>query len=291
MKNKTKKILAGVGLGLVGMGCLTGCNAEDLKIPTDYNVTINQEKQYRLTVINDSENGIISPDLKGETCSVMVDEGDNYTFTIRPKEGYKLDNLLIDGELVAPQEIYTFDDVDSDHSIGAVYSKLEGVYAIKSLRPIGVRFELPAGVDGESLNGAFGIYQNKRPEQFIAGEDLLIDDVTKLFSSDSYWNLIDMVSVPDGAGGTKDLAEIQTWETVNTPYAYFDNDEINLLIGYSSLNIVGAKFTRQDLKYIGNTFNPVYEVELDIDWKLECVAASGGVRTIHGIKVYFIANY
>ena len=29
MKNKTKKILAGVGLGLVGMGCLTGCSMSD----------------------------------------------------------------------------------------------------------------------------------------------------------------------------------------------------------------------------------------------------------------------
>ena len=29
MKNKTKKILAGVGLGLVGMGCLTGCSMTD----------------------------------------------------------------------------------------------------------------------------------------------------------------------------------------------------------------------------------------------------------------------
>lgn len=28
MKNKTKKILAGVGLGLVGMGCLTGCSVD-----------------------------------------------------------------------------------------------------------------------------------------------------------------------------------------------------------------------------------------------------------------------
>ena len=28
MKNKTKKILAGVGLGIVGVGCLTGCSAE-----------------------------------------------------------------------------------------------------------------------------------------------------------------------------------------------------------------------------------------------------------------------
>ncbi|MGN0961241.1 MAG: hypothetical protein ACI4PF_03475 [Christensenellales bacterium] len=154
MKNNTKKILAGACLGLVGMGCLVGCDAKELKIPTDYNVnttiptdynvttTINQEKQYRLTVINDSEHGTIYPDLNNETRSVMVDEGDSYTFTIRPKEGYKVDNLLIDGELVEAQEIYTFEDVDGDHSIGAVYSQIEvdSRFNIKSLTLKGMSF-------------------------------------------------------------------------------------------------------------------------------------------------------
>ena len=58
MKEKTKKIMAGIGLSIMGMGVLTGCNAQDLKIPTEYNfstptdynvsTTIIQEKQYRL---------------------------------------------------------------------------------------------------------------------------------------------------------------------------------------------------------------------------------------------------
>lgn len=121
MKNTTKKILAGVGLGLVGMGCLTGCEKKQ-----DY---------YELTVINDSQYGIISPVLDNETNSVTVDRGDDYTFTITPREGFEIKNLIIDGQLVDAQNIYTFNDIESDHSIGAVYSR-----KIKSLKVIGIEF-------------------------------------------------------------------------------------------------------------------------------------------------------
>lgn len=143
MKNKTKKILATACLGLVGMGCLTGCN----EIPNDFDhnvtTTITGEKQYRLTVINDSDHGTIYPDLKGDTSSVMVEEGDSYTFTIRAKEGYKLDNLIIDGELCEPQEIYTFEEINSDHSIGAIYSSLIDIKKqIQHLSLVAISFDL-----------------------------------------------------------------------------------------------------------------------------------------------------
>ena len=144
MKNKTKKILAGACLGLVGMGCLAGCDKKQ-----DY---------YELTVINDSQYGIISPILDNETNSVTVDRGDDYTFTITPREGYEIKNLLIDGQLVDAQTIYTFNDVESDHSIGAVYSR-----KINSLKVIGIEFDAyyEDGFDGERTTEEikFGIAQ------------------------------------------------------------------------------------------------------------------------------------
>ena len=126
MKNKTKKILAGACLGLVGMGCLAGCD--------------KKQDFYELTVINDSQYGIISPVLNNDTNSVTVDRGDDYTFTITPKEGYEIDNLIIDGKLVEPQIIYTFTDIVSDHSIGAVYSPIivEDIDLIESLNIVGI---------------------------------------------------------------------------------------------------------------------------------------------------------
>ena len=39
MKNKTKKILAGLGLGLVGMGCLTGCSMNDEQLSAINGIT------------------------------------------------------------------------------------------------------------------------------------------------------------------------------------------------------------------------------------------------------------
>jgi len=124
MKDKTKKILAGACLGLVGMGCLTGCNKDN-----------DLQSTYNLTVINDSQYGIISPVLDNETNSVTVDRGDDYTFTITPREGYEIDNLIIDGNLVEPQSIYTFTDIKSDHSIGAIYSR-----TINSFSVVGMEF-------------------------------------------------------------------------------------------------------------------------------------------------------
>ena len=72
--------------------------------------------------------------------------------------GYEIKNLLIDGQLVDAQTIYTFNDVESDHSIGAVYSR-----KIKSLNVIGIEFDAyyEDGFDGERTTEEikFGIAQ------------------------------------------------------------------------------------------------------------------------------------
>lgn len=164
MNNKTKKILACACLGLVGMGCLAGCDTQQ-----EYN-----QDFYELTVINDSLYGIISPVPDNETNSVTVDSGDNYTFTITPKEEYKIDNLIIDGELVEPQTIYTFKNIENDHSIGATYSKIITNRKIKSLKVVGIEFDakyevtpIEDVVNGEKIK--FGITQSDSYDLYTTG--------------------------------------------------------------------------------------------------------------------------
>lgn len=145
MSNKTKKILACACLGLVGMGCLVGCDKQQGY--EDY------EDCYELTVINDSRYGIISPILDNETNSVSVDRGDNYTFTITPQAGYQIDNLIIDGKLLEPQSVYTFENIENDHSIGAIYSR-----KIKSLKVVGIEF--------------MAVYETMPDEYVVSGDSM-----------------------------------------------------------------------------------------------------------------------
>lgn len=150
MKNKTKKILAGACLGLVGLGCLTGCE--------------KKQDFYELTVINDSQYGIISPILDNETNSVRVERGDNYTFTITPIEGYEIDKLIIDGKLEEPQHIYTYENeevelqsiytfrnIEKDHSIGAIYTRKIRDYSI-----VGIYFNAYYKESSNYSNGGAG---------------------------------------------------------------------------------------------------------------------------------------
>ena len=190
MKNKTKKILAGACLGLVGMGCLTGCNKE--------NTNNDLQSTYNLTVINDSQYGIISPVLDNETNSVTVDRGDNYTFTITPREGFEIDNLLIDGKLVDPQSIYTFENIEKDHSIGAKYSptvvEIDKRESIKSLRLIGIKYETNGEYLGNYIGGNVVLKHNK----------IFSHDGVSLFEDD----MIDILSTslfPDGTNVSKTI--------------------------------------------------------------------------------------
>ncbi len=98
-------------LGVLG---LSACKGEEQ--------TQEQGQQYFLTVINDSSYGLISPALNNETNSVKVNKGDNYTFTIRPREGYEVNKLLIDGEEIEGMEVYTFSNINANHSIAATYT-------------------------------------------------------------------------------------------------------------------------------------------------------------------------
>ena len=63
-------------------------------------------------------NGSISP-----SGVVLVNEGDNKTFTISPDSGYKIEDVLVDGVSVGAKESYTFENVTTNHTISVTFDK------------------------------------------------------------------------------------------------------------------------------------------------------------------------
>ena len=62
--------------------------------------------------------GSISP-----SGSVSVREGRVKTFTITPDSGYRISDVLVDGQSVGAVNTYTFDNVQKRHTIEAVFAK------------------------------------------------------------------------------------------------------------------------------------------------------------------------
>lgn len=76
-------------------------------------------KVYRITVYSNTEKGHITPKV------VRVSKGKNQTFKIIPNEGYKIKNVVVDGESIGAVSEYTFRKVKEDHSISAQFEKIE----------------------------------------------------------------------------------------------------------------------------------------------------------------------
>ena len=52
---------------------------------------------------------------------VLVNHGEDKTFTITPNEGYIIGDLIVDGQSVGPDNSYTFNDVSEEHTIHAIF--------------------------------------------------------------------------------------------------------------------------------------------------------------------------
>ena len=77
--------------------------------------TVTANLGYTITA-SAGENGSITP--AGET---KVLKGGSQTFTIDPKEGYEVDDVLVDGKSVGPVSTYTFENVTGNHSISVTF--------------------------------------------------------------------------------------------------------------------------------------------------------------------------
>jgi len=63
-------------------------------------------------------NGDINPE--GE---IKVEEGDDIEFNFTPDDGYIVDKVLVDGISVEIQKDFTFNNVDSDHTIEVEFAE------------------------------------------------------------------------------------------------------------------------------------------------------------------------
>ncbi len=60
---------------------------------------------------------------------MRVNRNRSQTFTITPKEGYKIADVLIDGKSVGAVTSYKFEEVTKAHTITASFKKEEGTSA------------------------------------------------------------------------------------------------------------------------------------------------------------------
>ena len=91
-----------------------------------YIVTVVRVEQYVISAsVEDNIGGAISPE--GE---IMADEGEEVTFEMIPDNGYIIDYVLVDGENVGTDAVYTFSDITDYHNI--VVKFIEGT-AIKNI--------------------------------------------------------------------------------------------------------------------------------------------------------------
>ena len=78
-------------------------------------------KKYIITVTC-GEGGEITPD-GGSDNEVEVRKGNDQTFRISADNGYRISDVLVDGESVGNVDKYTFEDVDEDHKIEAIFTR------------------------------------------------------------------------------------------------------------------------------------------------------------------------
>ena len=78
-------------------------------------------KKYTITVIC-GKGGEITPD-GGSDNEVEVRKGNDQTFRISADNGYRISDVLVDGESVGSVDKYTFKDVDEDHEIEAIFAR------------------------------------------------------------------------------------------------------------------------------------------------------------------------
>ena len=80
-------------------------------------VSLGREEMEFTVVATAGKGGSISP-----SGTITVKEGESLTVTLTPDEGYEIAQLRIDGESVGAVEEYTIENLDSDHSVYAVFA-------------------------------------------------------------------------------------------------------------------------------------------------------------------------
>ena len=137
-----------------GMLTKTGLTWEK-KQPTGFTITATA-----------GANGSISP--SGE---VSVEAGGSKTFTITPNVGYKIADVLVDGESVGAVSIYTFSDVQANRTIAATfaYDMPTVGFEVRMNPHMGSQFEVVYTENGKILDIDLGTYVSAYIKPYIEG--------------------------------------------------------------------------------------------------------------------------
>ena len=121
----------GTGTTLAGMDD-TNISVGDLTAPVGYELAVEgntvaivdnvatvpvREKVFTITTVI-GPNGSIDP--QGP---VKVKAGENQTFTFKPDSGYQVNTVLVDGNSVGAVDSYTFENVETDHTITVTFEE------------------------------------------------------------------------------------------------------------------------------------------------------------------------
>ena len=110
-------LVDGVSVGAVSSYTFAAV-AEDHTIKATFAKDADPVTRYRIEA-SAGEGGSISPE-----GIVRVSQGGSQSFTITPDQGYKIEDVLVDGESAGPVSEYTFKNVREWHTITVTFAKL-----------------------------------------------------------------------------------------------------------------------------------------------------------------------
>jgi len=117
--------VAGLTVNGADKGKITSYTIADSSRTRDYSVSVKYDyisfNVQAVTMMGSSANTICGTiDPAGTTA---VRKGESRTFTISAKDGYQLDDVVVDGVSQGAVTSYTFSNVNEDHTISAYYEK------------------------------------------------------------------------------------------------------------------------------------------------------------------------
>jgi len=127
------------------------------------------------------ENGKIEP-----FGNVLVNEGEDQSFSIHPNFGFEIDRLIVNSKEIAPLENYTFFNVQEENEITALFKRKPVIIASSGING---KIE-PSGQINIDMGGfqAFVI----SPDNGYGIEDVIIDDISHgPISGYIFWNIIE----------------------------------------------------------------------------------------------------
>ena len=86
--------------------------------PTESPSPTDPPKNKHMITVTAGSGGSVTP-----SGVISVEEGEDVTFTIRPNSGYRLSQVMVDGNSVTLSDTYTFRGVKENHTIYAVFEE------------------------------------------------------------------------------------------------------------------------------------------------------------------------